>query len=410
MPIQPVNVGQAPDDGTGDPYRTAMQKLNASVATLDGEKANTVDVAVELAQKADKQETTTALAQKADKQETTTALTQKVDKVAGKDLSDENYTLAEKQKLAGLESSRYRGLFVDLAALQAAIPNGLPGDYADVDAGVGAEVSRYIWDNSDATWVQQGAPATPLTAAQVKALYESNPDTNGYSDAEKTKLAGIAVGATANSSDAALLNRANHTGMQAIDTITNLQAALDAKATTFTAVPSTFAATIIFVTLPHLRCMVWDGTKYVRAPFHRVGEVIYSYGATLTGALPVRADLSYNQADYPDLAKYLGLSGTGTFSLIEARGEFIRVLDNGRGVDTGRVIKSTQAAEVGPHTHNARASNSGFTSGNASLQYAPGDNNGTALVVGGGATYGIQSNGGTEPRPRNIAFPLWITY
>lgn len=44
-----------------------------------------------------------------------------------------------------------------------------------------------------------------------------------------TKLAGVAAGATANSSDATLLARANHTGTQAISTVTGLQTALDAK-------------------------------------------------------------------------------------------------------------------------------------------------------------------------------------
>lgn len=38
---------------------------------------------------------------------------------------------------------------------------------------------------------------------------------------ERTKLSGIATGATANSSDATLLNRANHTGTQSADTITD---------------------------------------------------------------------------------------------------------------------------------------------------------------------------------------------
>lgn len=46
---------------------------------------------------------------------------------------------------------------------------------------------------------------------------------------DKTKLDGIASGATANSSDATLLNRANHTGAQAISTVSGLQSALDAK-------------------------------------------------------------------------------------------------------------------------------------------------------------------------------------
>lgn len=45
-----------------------------------------------------------------------------------------------------------------------------------------------------------------------------------------TKLDGIAAGATVNSTDATLLARANHTGTQAISTVTGLQTALDSKA------------------------------------------------------------------------------------------------------------------------------------------------------------------------------------
>jgi len=42
-----------------------------------------------------------------------------------------------------------------------------------------------------------------------------------YSAIEKTKLAGIATAATANSSDATLLDRTNHTGTQSADTLTD---------------------------------------------------------------------------------------------------------------------------------------------------------------------------------------------
>lgn len=50
-----------------------------------------------------------------------------------------------------------------------------------------------------------------------------------YSATEKTKLAGIATGATANSSDATLLNRANHTGTQTASTISDFSSAADAR-------------------------------------------------------------------------------------------------------------------------------------------------------------------------------------
>ena len=45
--------------------------------------------------------------------------------------------------------------------------------------------------------------------------------TEDYTTTEKNKLSGIATGATANSSDATLLARANHTGTQSADTITD---------------------------------------------------------------------------------------------------------------------------------------------------------------------------------------------
>lgn len=50
-----------------------------------------------------------------------------------------------------------------------------------------------------------------------------------YSQTEKTKLSGIATGATANSSDATLLARANHTGTQLATTISDFSTAADAR-------------------------------------------------------------------------------------------------------------------------------------------------------------------------------------
>lgn len=53
-----------------------------------------------------------------------------------------------------------------------------------------------------------------------------------YSQTEKTKLAGIATAATANSADATLLDRANHTGSQTASTISDFDTSADARATT----------------------------------------------------------------------------------------------------------------------------------------------------------------------------------
>ncbi len=59
------------------------------------------------------------------------------------------------------------------------------------------------------------------TDSEIKTAYESNANTNAFTDAEKTKLSNIATGATANSTDATLLNRANHTGTQTLSTISD---------------------------------------------------------------------------------------------------------------------------------------------------------------------------------------------
>ena len=51
--------------------------------------------------------------------------------------------------------------------------------------------------------------------------------------------------------------------------------------------------------------------------------------------------------------------GVNTFNLPDPRGKFVRVLDDGRGIDPGRLLGSSQADETRSHTHNASASGAG---------------------------------------------------
>src|SRR5690606_27701153 len=129
----------------------------------------------------------------------------KVDKVEGKGLSTNDLTDPLYDKLIGLEGTHWRGTFVSLAALEAGVTDPAAGDYADVDV-VGEDVQRYIWDATDSAWVAQSGEVAPITAAQVKLLYESNPDTNAFTDADEEKLEGIAAEATKNATDAYLLD------------------------------------------------------------------------------------------------------------------------------------------------------------------------------------------------------------
>jgi hypothetical protein len=68
-----------------------------------------------------------------------------------------------------------------------------------------------------------------VDGALIKDLYEDEPDTNAFTDAEKTKLADTEVTSQLNSRDTANRNRANHTGTQVISTVSGLQIALDGK-------------------------------------------------------------------------------------------------------------------------------------------------------------------------------------
>ena len=183
-----------------------------------------------------------------------------------------------------------------------------------------------------------------------------------------------------------------------------------AMAATFASVPPTFQAWMIVVTQPHLRMMIWDGAKYVRAPWHQPCQLFFSYDnpSSIPGALPVRGDVTWQQADFPDVVERLGLSGSGTFTLVEARGEGVRVLDNGRGVDAGRDLRALQLDAFQGHTFKIYGSGHTSSSGGASML---GQQGGPHTLLGPSAD-GV--NGApriaSETRMRNVAFPLWMTF
>jgi hypothetical protein len=113
-----------------------------------------------------------------------------------------------------------------------------------LDIAIGNHV--FVLDDGDGNWalyksITAGVGATFLKlsdpdllnavmdASAIKISYESNADTNAFTDALLTKLNGIAEAATANDTDANLLDRANHTGTQAISTVSSLQTELNAR-------------------------------------------------------------------------------------------------------------------------------------------------------------------------------------
>ena len=97
-----------------------------------------------------------------------TALSGKVDKVTGFGLSSNDYTGTEKTKLANL-SEHFVGVFTSAAALAAAHPAGLDGQYATVES-TGVDGVTYIWDSVNALWVEGGTGSVTSVNSQTGAV------------------------------------------------------------------------------------------------------------------------------------------------------------------------------------------------------------------------------------------------
>ena len=92
--------------------------------------------------------------------------------------------------------------------------------------------------------------------------------------------------------------------------------------------------------------------------------------------------------------------GSTTFNLPDMRGEFLRGWDNGRGVDSGRALASSQTDEFESHTHSidsAVKATAAFNAGGGSEHNTNDATDAAQKIIISGST------GGTETRPRNIA-------
>lgn len=100
-----------------------------------------------------------------------------------------------------------------------------------------------LWFDTDDTTTVEGTSEPTITAGTTAQYWRgdktwqtltqdvvpSGTTNKAYTATEQTKLAGIAAGATANSTDATLLARANHTGTQLASTISDFSTAADAR-------------------------------------------------------------------------------------------------------------------------------------------------------------------------------------
>ncbi|HHW3546839.1 TPA: phage tail protein [Escherichia coli] len=99
---------------------------------------------------------------------------------------------------------------------------------------------------------------------------------------------------------------------------------------------------------------------------------------------------AFSAEEYPELAKVYP-----TNKLPDLRGEFIRGWDDGRGIDSGRTLLSAQDGSIEAHGHDY----------NGAIYTSSGPSWANTTDAGHLAYSGFTSSyGGSETRPRNIAF------
>lgn len=102
---------------------------------------------------------------------------------------------------------------------------------------------------------------------------------------------------------------------------------------------------------------------------------------------------TFSATQYPKLAKVWP-----TLSLSETRGEFIRVADDGRGVNPGRAALSYEDDMFKSHSHFLYRSDNLLQTGSSASDV------GSQYQSAGLSGYVTADSGGSETRPRNIAF------
>jgi hypothetical protein len=122
-----------------------------------------------------------------------------------------------------------------------------------------------------------------------------------------------------------------------------------------------------------------DATAYVDA------AVAAALAAVVT--TPAGAVMAFNLSACP--TGWLNANGSAT--ALDLRGQFIRGLDQGAGVDPSRTLASAQADDFKSHTH------SGAPSGSIGV------NTSSSAFIPSGASGTTGATGGTETRPKNIA-------
>jgi hypothetical protein len=107
---------------------------------------------------------------------------------------------AERSAIATIEPTKFKGTYATLGAIPTA--GAAAGMYAILTKAGDDTIA--VWDVGAGAWVDTGNAVTAETAATIKTKYESNANTNAFTDAEKNKLAAISDAANITAFTAAL--------------------------------------------------------------------------------------------------------------------------------------------------------------------------------------------------------------
>lgn len=148
----------------------------------------------------------------------------------------------------------------------------------------------------------------------------------------------------------------------------------------------------------------WSSDPASPSPMGMTGVVVAYAGTTAPVGWLLCNGAIVSRDSYSDLFAAIGTAygignGATTFGIPDLRGEFIRGFDSGRGVDTSRVLGSTQTDSLKSHSHHSghQRVTSVLRGGSGADASAPDDDFSSSDKTQ------TQATGGTETRPRNIA-------
>ena len=165
-----------------------------------------------------------------------------------------------------------------------------------------------------------------------------------------------------------------------------------------------------------------------------VGTVIWYAGSTApTGYLKCNGDSIANGTGTTQgvNANFSALYAVVGANVPDLRGEFIRAWDDGKGTDSGRTIRSTQAEAYKSHAHDNSVAfdvddpghthsltvHSSDADANSYVNMSDGGSSATSSQIASADTgidvdiaVTVESEGGTETRPRNVALLACIKY